>query len=228
MKSCHKKSKLYKNYRQYSIPDNKKKYTVYRNKLKSLLRKAEKKYYINKFNVCARDIRKTWDLIGAALNQKKPENTINCFTVDGVQIDNKVEIVEKFNNYFTNIGSNLASSIPPSSKHFLSYLGKPSPNSMSLFLTDPNEIIQIVSGFQNKNGAGYDDIPVSVLKSSIVFVAKPISELINCSFRNSIFPDDLKIKKICSIYKYGEKSLFNNNKPILYFLFFLNFRESTL
>ena len=62
--------------------------------------------------------------------------------------------------------------------------------------------------------AGYDSIPMNILKSSIFHIAEPIAKLINCSIRSGIFPDTLKIAKVCPVFKSGEKDRFENYRPI--------------
>jgi len=81
-------------------------------------------------------------------------------------------------------------------------------------MTDADEVVDIVSKLPNKKGVGYDDIPVSVLKLSIVYLAKTISKIINCSFLSGIFPDGLKIAKVCPIFKDGDQNIFTNYRPI--------------
>ena len=69
IKSCKRKSKLYKKYINCPTTLNKNMYTDYRNKLKSLLRKAEVSYYRNKLNSFAGDLRQTWKLLNNLLNK---------------------------------------------------------------------------------------------------------------------------------------------------------------
>ena len=76
--------------------------------------------------------------------------------VDGKKISNTREIVEKFNTYFVNLGSHLASSIHNVSTKFSSYLKAPSPSSFFLYSTDADEIVKIVKKFQNKQSFGVD------------------------------------------------------------------------
>ena len=87
-------------------------------------------------------------------------------------------------------------------------------NSMCLFLTDANEIINIVSNLKNKVSYGYDCIPVNIMKASIHSVAQHLSDIINSSLQTGIFPDQLKIAKICPIFKNGEKDVFASYRPI--------------
>jgi len=70
---------------------------------------------------------------------------------------------------------------------------------------------------------GYDNTPVSVLKLSSVYLAKTISKIINCSFLAEIFPDDLKLAKVCPIFYYGEHNSLTNYRPISVLPFFSKF-----
>ena len=48
--------------------------------------------------------------------------------------------------------------------------------------------------------AGWDFIPASIAKQSIQSYIKPLTGLINSSFQNSIFPDELKMAKVIPIF----------------------------
>ena len=62
-RSCAKKEKLYKTYIKNPSDANTKKYKTYRNKLKTLIRTTEKKYYEEKFIQATDDMKKTWKII---------------------------------------------------------------------------------------------------------------------------------------------------------------------
>jgi len=52
------------------------------------------------------------------------------------------------------------------------------------------------------------------MKCCIEHVAVAISNLINLSFTTGCFPNQLKIAKICPIFKNGSKEVFSNYRPI--------------
>ena len=214
LKSCIRKSKLYRRFCKNRTKANKDKYTVYRDKLKCLLRKAEKDYYSNKFKSISGNIKGTWKLLNSILNTNQGSEIVNSFTENEVDITDKHEIVEKFNDYFVNIGCRLASAIPKTETHFSAFLNASTCNSFSFFPTDADEVIRIVSELKNKWSAGVDNIPVNIMKTSILHIAEPISRLINSSFSNGIFPNCLKIAKVCPIYKSSAKNSFANYRPI--------------
>jgi hypothetical protein len=69
MKSCIKKSKLYRVYCRNRTKVNKDRFTTFRNKLKSLIHKAEVDYYRAKFKRISGNVRETWKLLGRVINR---------------------------------------------------------------------------------------------------------------------------------------------------------------
>ena len=68
--------------------------------------------------------------------------------------------------------------------------------------------------FKSKTSAGYDDIPVDIMKFSILHTAPYLAKIINLSFTTGLVPNMLKIAKVCPIYKNGDKTDINNYRPI--------------
>lgn len=215
IKSCNKKYTLYKKWLLNPNLENKLKYSLYKNKLKSVLKKAEKDFYFRKLNSFVGNLSETWKVLRGALNNgTRPLNYIGSFEKDGITVDNPQSIVEYFNDYFVNISVNLAKEVPLGSKHFSSYLSNSMINSFSFTPCDTNEVINITHSLNNKNSFGYDSIPLNIVKRCITQIASPLSYIINCSFQTGVFPDPLKIAKVCPIYKSGDKKLFSNYRPI--------------
>ncbi len=215
IKSCNKKSVLYKKYKLNPTEGNKARFISYRNKLKSLLRKAEKDFYKTKFNLFKGNMTQTWKLLNSVLNKKYKSSVVDTFVKDGKETSNAHEIVEYFNEYFTNIGDKLAESIPESSAPFTSFLDNRSYcDSFMLFPTDAFEIRDIVHDFKDKSSYGFDSIPTCIVRKCITEISEPISALINSSFLSGVVPDSLKIAKVCPIYKNGDQNIFSNYRPI--------------
>jgi len=124
------------------------------------------------------------------------------------------KIINKFNDFFINIGPNLASTIPAVSKKPTDYLTSRNMNSMALKLTDKYEIDQTIKNLKNNTSPGSYEIPVSILKFAAGFIAVPLAELINASFSTGIFPTKLKETKVIPIFKAGDSTLVNNYRPI--------------
>ena len=81
-----------------------------------------KKYTMH--NACKTDSRKTWSILNEILNKSQNTRTFpNYFTADANQVSDQFTILNKFNEYFTNIGPELANQISKSGyKYFKDYL----------------------------------------------------------------------------------------------------------
>jgi len=115
---------LYKSYKKKPTLGNKNKYICYRTRLKTVLNRAERDYYRNKFKLLAGNLTQTWKLLNNVLNKNRPSAIVDSFVNDEITITNPNDIVEYFNDFFCNIGQDLAAFIPASSGHFSSYLDK--------------------------------------------------------------------------------------------------------
>ena len=124
------------------------------------------------------------------------------------------EIVQHFNEYFAIIAAKLAEKIPAANIPYSSYLPDAFSDSFALYPTNMEKIIIITDDLKNKTSYGYDEIPVTIARQCIKPIAGVLSALINCSFTNGFFPDDLKIAKVCPVFKGGCKKEFSNYRPI--------------
>ena len=115
----------------------------------------------------------------------------NFITVKNKEIFDEKEIVEAFNNYFVNIGPNLASSIPESKTTFQNYIHHDGPCPSTINRTDlaPENTFARVS----------DEIFIFIL---------------NISLAKGIFPGKLKIARVTPIFKKGNNTLVTNYRPI--------------
>ena len=131
-------------------------------------------------------------LLGNANNGQKT-NGINL-SQNNTTSDPNI-ICHEFNNFFTNIGPNLAAKIPQTEKEFTMYLNRPTLNSIALSPIDGNEIVSIVHNLKNKPSTGYDQIGLDIIKKTIYSIIKPLSVIINqLAFdQRYFFPDALKI-----------------------------------
>ena len=153
-------------------------------------------------------------MIGDLTGKVQRENLTESFIVDGVTVTDRHIIVEKLNEYFVNIGSQLAASIQTSPLHFSNFLKKTYMNSFAFFPTNACEVTNVISNLKNKHSFGVDNIPVSILKCSMLSIPEPLAAVINNSLNSGIFPDFLKIAKVTPIFKSGDKSDFQNYRPI--------------
>ena len=110
-KSSKKKQKLYERFLKNRTPQNEQKYKNYKNLLETIKKKAKKIYYSNKLLKCTGDIKKTWTVMKdiIAKSKIKSTNLPRKLTINKVDVYNKPDIVDAFNDFFTYIGQKLAS-----------------------------------------------------------------------------------------------------------------------
>ena len=161
---------------------------------------------IGQFEQEKNNIRNTWKVINSVLNNKKSSQSVSSIIFDGKLINNTEQIANYFNDYFINIGPNLASNIQPihPPPTFTDYLSNH--NTKSFFFTPVNEyeIVNIVKDLQNKKSSGHDTINISIIKKSISSICKPLAHIVNTSFMTGIVPSQLKIAKVIPVFKKGD------------------------
>ena len=180
-----------------------------------LIRKARHEYYNGKFKEFSKDAKKTWSTINEVLGRVKNVNDIpKRFISNGNVLSGSLEIAEGFNDFFVNIGPNLASEIPNSNKHFTEYLNEPC-NENFVFANINHEIILNALGkLKSKNSCGPDKISTSLMKFIAPSILDPLSHLFNLSFKTGFIPTCLKTAVIKPIYKKGDSDSFTNYRPI--------------
>ena len=106
-------------------------------------------------------------------------------------------IAKNFNNFLTEIGPKLASEIEKPVKTFYVYLKKVD----ILQPEHPLSIKELKDAFfslQTNKSPGHD-----IIKSCFRSLSKPLLHIFALSLEEGIFPDDLKIAKVTTIFKAG-------------------------
>ena len=136
------------------------------------------------------------DIIGKA--KIKSTNLPRKLTINRVDIYNKREIADAFNDFFTNIGQKLANQIPKSSKTFETYINKANVimESKPLLIS---ELKDACFQLKIKKSCSVDDVSFNII------ITPP---------ERGVFPDNLKIAKVTPVYKAGDNSDIGNYRPI--------------
>ena len=214
IRSCRKKSRLLKIYKKTGAAVARNKYVKYKNTLKQALRHEEKYYYEQQFQAVASDARKTWKIINSLLNKQTNKKLSHIFQSNNITTTDKTVIVKMFNEFFVNLGPDLAKKIAPSKRNKLLEGIPHIKECMALSPTDANEVANMILSLKNTASCGSDQISVAAIKTISNIISPLLSALINHSMDKGIFPDALKIAKILAIYKSGDKTLISNYRPI--------------
>lgn len=154
--------------------------------------------------------RTTWQIIKDLSGSNKKENLYN---MDG----DPTTIADDFNSFFVNISETISQQLVKNSNGINgNIIGNIVRNERSFFMFEitENEVVSAVKSLKNKKSCGHDEVPMNVVKECIHQIKKPITILINQSFKEGVFPDDLKVSIVKPLHKKGNTKQFNNYRPI--------------
>ena len=140
--ACHKFFLLYTQFLRSRTLTSEQKYKLYKNKLTTILRFAEKSYYSSLLGANRGDAKSTWNVLNTVINKKMCPNELpKHFECNGEDISDSSIIANKFNTFFATIGPNLPAVECAS---IGDYMGEHNINSMFLTPVVESEIINIV------------------------------------------------------------------------------------
>ena len=105
-------------------------YKTFKNRVNIAIRHAKAEYYRNKIAQQNKNPKEAWKTINNLLGRSPSDTTVNELNVNGSNITSEDEIANAFNEYFTNIGPNLANSIHDSDASFEQFI-KPAESKFS-------------------------------------------------------------------------------------------------
>ena len=128
---------------------------------------------------------------------------------------NNTDIANLFNEFFTNVGPDLAKNIiTPNGTSIFDYMQNRNDTCMFLTPVDEMEVSRVVKSCKNKYSTDSNELSMYVVKRIIVNIVTPVTHICNLSFKNGVFPDQMKIAKIIPIYKSGKRENCTNYRPI--------------
>ena len=154
-------------------------------------------------------------MFGKILNNKKIKyNKISSLVMNGATQTDPNNIAESFNQFFSEIGENLAKKFSNDYSEFKNYLKGPVTHSMFLFHTSESEILKIIKTLKNTNSTGHDNFSTKFIKLSATLLAPALAKIVNLAIDTGIYPSNLKIAKVIPIFKKGDQTSINNYRPI--------------
>mgnify|MGYP001553100430 CR=1 FL=1 len=211
--SIKQKNKLYLQYKNRPTLHNNIIYKHYKNKLRSLIDAAKKMHYEHLIATNQNNIKKTWDIIKEVIGNRKRTHAIDEMKINEHICNDKQKIADSFNDYFINIGPDLANNIPPSDGHYLDFMGNSNTNSLFLTPITQLEVHNCLTKLK-RSAPGNDELTPSIIKQISEFISAPLAHVFNLCFEQSVVPDELKIARVTPIPKSGDLSLVQNYRPI--------------
>lgn len=156
-----------------------------------------------------------WNIIN---NNRKavatPNKTLNL-EIDGETISDPARVAGQFNAYFTNIAENILAQTTAGSENTQHRI-QPAEldNCLILWPTTQEEILNTIKSMKPKTSAGIDEISTKFLKICATSLVNPLTDIINKSFLQGVFPSKLKSAKVYPKFKNGNAKHKENFRPI--------------
>jgi hypothetical protein len=173
---------------------------------------TERKYYNDLMVKYKSNMKKSWKVIKDIINKKKADKIQRSFKINHRICTDKKTIVQSFNNYFINIGPNLAKDIPSTSMN---------PNQFIDIITNSMHVRDITQGeiqtiFKNlkESSPGYDDVCAKYVKNVSHYLLGVLQYVFQLSLSQGIFPSELKTAKVIPLYKCNDASMISNYRPV--------------
>lgn len=207
------KNKLFIKSKNNSTESNCNRYKIYKKILAKIMRIQEKSYYGELFQKHKSNVKKSWQIIKSVINKTSNHGKLPSeFNIDNNMITCPKRIANSFNQYYVNIGKNLAQNIPQTPSNPIDYV-KGTPNSIFISDTNSDEIASIICNLKNSS-PGHDDIDAKILKHSYEHIIDPLIYVFNKSLNQGKFPNQLKLARVTPIYKSGDPTLMSNYRPV--------------
>ncbi|XP_048580104.1 uncharacterized protein LOC116603374 isoform X1 [Nematostella vectensis] len=185
-----------------------------RNKVNIALRQAKSNYYRNKIANQKNNPKEAWKTINSLLGRTKENTTVNELKFDDQSLFSQEHIAEAFNDYFSNVGPKLASSMANPSKSFEHFI-KPCSAQMSRFkLVSNTKVLKLLGCLSNAKATGIDKISGKILKCAAHAISPSLTYIFNNSIISNCFPDEWKMARVLPLFKKGSKTIPDNYRPI--------------
>ena len=208
-----KKNRLYKEFMRRPTVFNEINYRVIKKHASKQIRQAKKNYYHNLLETNKNNLRKTWKIIKEVMGAECPTSVVGSVSVDGSLVSEQTAVADHLNEFFSNIGTKLASQIPASNISPLRYMTTNYPHSFFLTPVTPEELKHCAEKIKD-GSAGFDDLKPNIIKKTFDYLLDPLLYIINLSFSSGIVPNLLKRANVTPIYKGGDSTGLDNLRPI--------------
>ena len=209
------RNKLFHTQLKNGTIENIDKWKNYRNTLNKVIKTAQKDYYQNLIKQHNNSCIGLWKTLGTIISKKNKNTSINNLKIDNNKINDPVKIANTLNDFFSNIGPELASKFQDRDNNsFMRFMGESSQQSMCMYETNPDEVQKLITKLKIKKSSGFDELSAKFLNICAPYISEPLANIFNSSIINGVYPDLLKIARVTPIYKKGAKSDPSNYRPI--------------
>ena len=189
-------------------------YKTSRNKVNIELRNAKKDYYSSKIADQKFNPKKAWKSINNLLGRQNKPTVVNEINLDGKSFTTPKDIAEGFNDYFSNIGPDLASKIDTSNYNFETYTKTAESEFAAFQPVTVSHVCRLLHGLSSNKATGIDKISCKIIKIAAPAISDSLTFIFNQALTLSSFPNEWKMARVIPLYKNGQRNIPGNYRPI--------------
>jgi hypothetical protein len=178
------------------------------------IRNSKQQYYNSYFSNNVGRTKETWKGINSILSKAKGSIKIPKIVVNGTKISDPKAISNAFNEYFTEIGPNLAAQIPTNASSAV--VNNINRNNLVFELHEVStvQISRLIDKLSICKESELDNISERLLKLSAPTTINSLAYIINLVICKGIIPADWKSARVSAIHKSDSQLDLNNYRPI--------------
>ena len=189
-------------------------YKTTRNKVNIQLRNAKKDYYSTKISGQKCNPKEAWKTINNILSRQSKPTVVNELKLGEKRLTNTKDIAGGFNDYFSNIGPDLASKIDTPNLNFQTHVEKAKSEFSGFQPVTVSNVYHLLHGLSSNKATGVDNISSKIIKIAAPAISDSLAYIFNQAITLSLFPHEWKTARIIPLYKNGQRNLPGNYRPI--------------
>ena len=189
-------------------------YKTSRNKVNIELRNAKKEYYSSKIAGQKFNPKKAWKSINNLLGRQNKPTVVNEINLGEKNFTTPKDIAEGFNDYFSNIGPDLASKIDTSNYNFETYTKTAESEFAAFQPVTVSHVCRLLHGLSSNKATGIDKISCKIIKIAAPAISDSLTFIFNQAITLSSFPNEWKMARVIPLYKNGQRNIPGNYRPI--------------
>lgn len=181
--------------------------------VKKRIRKEKLTYYSDLVRNCCGDSKKYWNVIRKIVRSKNPK--LDVININGLMVNvenNEYAVANHFNEYFSNVVSNLKFDEFGSDMFFEEDVHYDILKSE--FIINRDDIENCIRTMKNKKSSGVDGISILTIKNNLAVFVPLLHDIFVKSLQQGIVPTQFKTACVVPIYKSGSAAEVSSYRPI--------------
>ena len=143
--------------------------------------------------------KEMWKYINQLIGKKSKTTSITNIVYSGSSVENKQEIVNLFNDYFSKIGTIISEKAQITDLKYTNFL-KQTDNKFDFKTIAVEEVLSELKNLKGNKSSGPDSISPKFLKDSCHIIAPILTIIFNQSLKTGIFPNDRALARVSPIF----------------------------